>query len=108
MKTLIYTLIFVLFSCNGEKNVDKSETIFNNNIDIIKRYNEGETIKGTGLDDSVMFLEELTNIKSEMTEGIVLLRTPTEENLKAWEEWYKKNKEKLFWDENDQKVKLKE
>ena len=86
----------------------KAEIAFNDNIKVVEKYLQGETIKGTGLDDSVIFFEELTNIKSNIFEGIDKLLDPTEKNLQDWKDWYKKNKHLVYWDEREQKVKLKD
>lgn len=109
MKKVIYLLLlFVVCSCIGQQEPNKSQVIFKSNIKVIERYLNEETIKGTGLDDSVTFFEELTKIKSNIFEGIDKLSDPTEKNLQDWKGWYKINKTKLYWDEKEQMVKVKE
>ena len=109
MKKVIYLLLlFVVCSCMGEQESNKSQVTFKSNIKVIERYLKGETIKGTGLDDSVTFFEELTKIESNIFEGIDKLSDPTEKNLQDWKDWYKINKTKLYWDEKEQMIKIKE
>ncbi len=55
-KTIYLILVVVAFACKEQKQVEnKAKTIFNNNVRVIEKYLKGETIKGTDLDDSVVF-----------------------------------------------------
>ncbi len=108
-KTIYLILVIVIFACTNQKQVEnRAQAIFNNNILVIEKYLKGETIEGTGLNDSVLFLEGLTGIKSDIFEGIDKLLDPTEKNLQDWKNWYKNNKNLIYWDEKEKKVRLKE
>jgi hypothetical protein len=103
MKKILCILLLII---SGNFYSQNAQKIFDENLNIIERFRNGETIPGTGLDDAVKFLEEITSIKSfvdQQFDGIII---PTEKNLKSWKKWYEKNKELLYWDENSKKVKV--
>lgn len=110
MKTVYYFLILLIvtLSCNTRLSQEK-EAIdkFESKLHILERYFNEETVKGNGLDEAIMFLEQLTNIKSDIGDGYEDIKTPTIKNLNDWQDWYKENKHLLYWDDQEQKVKVK-
>lgn len=104
-----YTLIFavILYSCNvGFSQNDKAINIFETNLEVLERYFNEETIEGGQLDKSIIFFEDLTGIKSDIGDGYDDIRTPTIENLNQWKDWFKRNKDKLYWNQQEQKIKI--
>jgi hypothetical protein len=65
--------------------------------------------RGSGeiLDNAILFIESLTNIKSDFIPGKEIMLVPSDKNLIDWKKWFKRNKKYLYWDEKEQKVKLK-
>lgn len=55
---------------------------------------------------SVEFLEKLTQVKSKAIEQRDFFYNPSKQNIKDWKKWFRKNKESLYWDENEHKLKL--
>lgn len=48
--------------------------------------------------NTVIFLERLTNLKSNLFEGYDPLYEPSRENYEDWKSWFKLNKAKLYMD----------
>lgn len=105
-------LIFILFSsmsCSSRnfKQNNNAQNEYLLNIEIIEKFiKENGTNNAETLDNAVLFLEKITNIKSEKYEGFELDYFPNEQNLKDWKNWYSKNKNFLYWDKNENKVKV--
>ncbi|MCL9807730.1 hypothetical protein NAT51_19595 [Flavobacterium amniphilum] len=108
MKHFFFLLGFVLISCKSVKeNRTISNQIFSYHIGVIENYvNIGYTDNTTCLDNSIVFLESITKIQCDSQDQRVILYTPSKRNLKSWKNWYKSNKSKLYWDENDRTVKV--
>jgi hypothetical protein len=49
-------------------------------------------------------MEELTSIPSKAHGGYLGKLKPTQGDLIIWEQWYSRNKDKLYWDEDDHKI----
>lgn len=56
---------------------------------------------------SYQFLEEITGVKGDVDQQLVVFYTPSKENLRDWKKWFRKNKHKIYWDAGKQKVKIK-
>lgn len=105
----IITLLFSISNCssNNFKQNNKAQSEFLLNIKIIEKFILDKGTNNTEiLDSAVLFLERITNIESEKYEGFELYYFPNEQNLKDWKDWYKKNKKRLYWDEKENKVKV--
>jgi len=111
IKYLIFFLI-IFNSCKSfdfsDNNYTKSQKIYIKNIKLIDDYvlHEKAIKNGIDLESAVKFLEKLTDIKSDVDDFEFMIE-PSEKNLKQWKKWFKKNKEKLYFDEKEQKVKIK-
>lgn len=106
MKLSIYLFVLLIFfGCKSVVTQNNPNQIFEAHLKIIEKLLNEETVEK--LEPSVKFLEEITGIKSEVDIGVELLSFPTEQNLKDWKSWYKKNKSSLYWDDKEQKVKVK-
>lgn len=105
MKKIYFIFLLVITtSCKSYTSFNNSRKIFKSHIKVIERLFKGDTINN--LEESIKFLEEITNIKSEINPGFVNTFEPSEETLKKWKFWYKKNKRFLYWDEYEKKVKV--
>jgi hypothetical protein len=110
MKKAIY-LIFILFAninFGQVQSINKAQQIYLENLKIINEFiaNKGDINDGEIVDNSIDFLEEITKIKSDFIPAYEIIYTPSEQNLKDWKNWYKKNKKLLYWDEEENKVKV--
>ncbi|MCF6350833.1 MAG: hypothetical protein L3J23_07375 [Flavobacteriaceae bacterium] len=109
----IYLLIFLIItlSCKSfdfnNQNYTKSQNIYVENIKLIDGYVLHEKVieNGIDLENAALFLEKLTGIKSDVDDFEFMI-DPSEKNLKKWKKWFKRNKEKLCFDEKEQKVKV--
>lgn len=107
-----FLLLLILLSnvcCSSCKKQDyKAQKEFLLRLEIIEKFliDKG-TNNGEILDSAVVFLENLTNVKSDFIPGKEITLVPSEQNLKDWKKWFKRNKMKLYWDEKEQKVILK-
>lgn len=107
MKKTIYFILFIyISSCKCLKPNNKAQEDYLFHIKKIENLFEGH--KTSDLDKSVLFLEGLTGVMSEVNNGIEILYEPTKQNLRDWKKWYNRNKDKLYWDEKEQKVKLRQ
>ncbi len=105
----LLTCICVLLSTISCKSItaqNDPQKIFQEHIKVIECLLKGEEVHN--LKSTVEFLEETTDIKSEVDFGWEIMYSPTDQNLKDWKDWFKKNKNRLYWDEKEQKVKVKE
>lgn len=107
-----FLLIFILIlntSCSSHsKQNNKAQIEFLLKLEIIEKFLiEKGTNNGEILDNAILFIESLTNIKSDFIPGKEIMLVPSEKNLNDWKKWYKRNKKCLYWDEKEQKVKLK-
>lgn len=111
MNRIIILTVVILFSCNSIKTqkFNKAQIVYLEKLNFIELYNEGKIEPSfKDLKEVAFFFEEITNIKADIYESIDSFIDPSEQNLKDWKEWYKNNKERLYWNEEEQKVKLKE
>ncbi len=108
-----YILLILMFPtlifCSGSKQtIDyKACGFFESNILLVKNYHEQKEVDGNKLEVARIFLEKTTQIESEADFGFDGAYPPTENDLKKWETWYKENKHLLYWDDQEQKVKVK-
>jgi hypothetical protein len=109
MKKCVYLcVVLTLCGCKSIHAQQRPQLFFEENLKTIEKFLGGEQIQGTKLMDSAIFLQQVTNIKSDMYQGFDEFYTPSEHNLKDWKKWYKKNKDKLYWDEEEQTVKVRQ
>lgn len=109
VKEVIYTFIsvFLLVGCKPSmvSSQDKVESVYKTNIAIVENFIKvGFIEEESTLSNSIVFLEQLTKIKSDFKDQFQMFYTPTIQNLKDWKKWFKENKQKLYWDEKENKV----
>lgn len=110
-KLLLFFFVTAFFSCktNSQSVIDKKAcSHFESQFSIATTYSklEGTVIK-EDTDEVIHFLEMITEIESEAELGYSGYDPPTENDLKKWQDWYKENKHLLYWDDQEQKVKVK-
>ncbi len=106
-------LMFILMivscrSATAQVNTHSPQRIFEEKIVIIERFFTDAYTDGKKITEAAKFLEDVTGIKSDIDYGEPPLISPSKNNLKDWKAWYKKNKKLLYWDEKEEKVKVKE
>jgi hypothetical protein len=105
MKASIYiSLLLLIVSCKSTLSQNSPQKIFQNHISVVEQLLKGEEV--SNLKTTIEFLEEITNIKSEVDIGWEIMYSPSEQNLKDWKTWYRNNKKLLYWDEKENKVKV--
>lgn len=113
MKNIIYlALTFFITSCVSTINIyddfeTKSQEVYLSHLKKVEYYNNGKTIE-KGLEESVKFLQRITNVSSEIHEGIDYFLSPNKYNLEDWKTWYRLNKKSLYWNAKLKKVNVKE
>jgi hypothetical protein len=105
-KSILFILFVIFYSC---KTIDCNDTKACNFY--LEKYNRVENYCNKNFVDTIdnadiIFIVELTKIMPDYIEGIDIVYTPSRKNLKDWKKWYDKNKDMLYWDEIEQKVKL--
>ncbi|WP_109436434.1 hypothetical protein [Aquimarina sp. AU119] len=105
---LMLTLIFAI-SCKSDQQAEKIDQDINEKMKFIEDFVnfKSDTVDGEKLYSIISFFEQLTDIKSDVTESYDPIYQPTQENLKNWQDWYKENKHLLYWDDQEQKIKVK-
>lgn len=110
---ILFFGIFTLMSCKafdkGENsNTSKTDSLFLVHFEVLDSIASNDFIDSTLICiESIQFMEFNTGISSS-TDGNYFGKTSfTKNDLKAWHDWYIRNKEKLFWDEKETKVKFK-
>ncbi len=104
---LKYLFIF-LFIFGQNINAQNSPRIFELNLGMISNYlhiQGGKNIKQERIQEAVDFLEEITKIKCD--KNLETVREPSERNYIDWKNWLEINKERIYWDEKQKKIKLK-
>ncbi len=101
-------IIVLLFSILAVGCLDKKACdIYNNNLALVKDGIEGK--KGVDfrrVSDALDFFENLTGVKSTANVNYVGRFKPGKDDYRNWAAWYEKNKNRLYLDEKDGKVKL--
>lgn len=101
-------MFYFLFSCKSVKCFDlKACNDFNNVYVRIENYYKGAPNSFLKSED-VKLMTRLTNIEPDYDDNIIIDYIITKNNLKDWRNWYNKNKNRLYWDEIENKVKVKE
>ncbi len=110
-KMLFLLIVTAFFSCkiNSQTDIDKKAcTYFKSQLSIAIAYSKLDgTIIKEDIDKVIYFLELITAIESEAELGYSGYDPPTENDLKKWGNWFKENKHLLYWDDQEQKVKVK-
>ena len=107
-KSLLYFVFVIICSCKTVDCVDTKACDY-----FLATYKRLEVFSNSDSDGTidnadVVFIIRLTKIMPDYIEGIDIIYTPTKQNLRDWKKWYNKNKHKLYWDEKEQKVKLRQ
>ncbi len=103
---LFVMLMALLFISCVDKKACK---IYVQNLEIIKeRLDNKQGQNLMQVDAAITFLEKLTSIRSESNGNYVGRFDPTTHDYDQWLKWFKINNSKIYWDEKDQKVKVKD
>lgn len=100
----ILLLFFVVFVSTTVYSQNAKE-VFLVHLDMYENYKKGkydnQVLDMTTFLDANKFMESVTGIKSNSLFA-------SDEIVKDWRAWFEKNKEKLYWDKKEEKVKVKE
>lgn len=102
MKTFFAILLLISTSSCNKNQTNEACIIFEKHLKVVEEFVnvENEKIDGEILDESILFLENLTGIKSSFTENYEPIKLPTKEDWIKWKNWYVKNKSKIMLDSN--------
>lgn len=111
LNVLVAILAFFCFSCNPKLTKtqvnNKAQDVFINKVKVVELFLKEQYIEEyKDLEEAIDFFQETTNIQSDVKYQVEKFYTPTEKNLQDWKNWYKINKDLLYWDEKEQKIKL--
>lgn len=95
---------FLIFSSSFAQN---AKQIFRQKLNLVENYQKGKETVIDELKASAKFLTEITKIQFEVFDSYEMSDVTSKKNLKDWKKWYSKNKNKLYWDDIDRKVKVK-
>lgn len=107
MRCTLVIFVFFMFSCKtlnsqNKKACNEFLLIYNSLVEF-----KENNYTGVIFNSDVRKLVELTGVNCEYIEGIDIVYRPSEQNLSDWKSWYEINKNKLYWNEIDKKVKFK-
>jgi len=98
-------MISLLVSCN----VQKASELVERNLHIIKmKVNNDSTLNLNDVEPAIIFLEQTTGIQSESNGNYIGRYQPTLNDYNKWLNWFEKNRDRLYWDDDHQKVKVKQ
>ncbi|WP_339886782.1 hypothetical protein [uncultured Flavobacterium sp.] len=112
MKRFVFIYLLIFISCSsitqGTSNLDikKGRKEYKNYVRQIKKPNY--PINMDSLDFPVEKLYKLTKVKSNYTEQFVSFPSPSKENIEDWENWYKLNKNNIYFDSKYKVIKVTE
>ena len=104
--TLLLLLIFTStfsFAQQEPKHIFESHLL---NIKKVIFAPDGQIISDDDYLFSIQFLEDITGIKSDVTQTFEQIKKPSKKNLRAWKRWFKENKNNLYWDEKVNRIKV--
>ncbi|WP_315824066.1 hypothetical protein [Paraflavitalea speifideaquila] len=106
---ILILLCFLFIVCKGiSQNNQRACSEVENRLNIIQNFVEGKEIDSTlRRAEAVAFMEKLTKIESESPFIAESKSNPTKIDFDKWSNWYKQNKEKLYWDKRNKKVSVK-
>jgi hypothetical protein len=105
----MHKILIIVFIFLTQYPIDKRacET-FATNLNLIKASVEKKDgIDAAKVSQAIIFLEQITSIKSQSDGNFFGRFNPTAEDYNNWNTWFKKNKAKLYWDYKENKVKVK-
>ena len=100
-------LITTTLSCDSKSNNKKAKEMFLKNMTLLKRSVNGRDFIHKDTSKAIKEMEELTSIPSKAHGNYFGKLSPTQGDLIIWESWYKVNQDKLYWDDENHKVKVK-
>ena len=103
-----YLLLFIFLSFFPlRKQNSVACQVYKKNLAIIKaRLDDKKDINLMNVYGAILFFERLTDIRSHSPGGAAGQFDPTNEDYINWSNWFNKNQSKLYWDHNQQKVKI--
>lgn len=108
-KLLLILSLLMVVSCRSlSDEEDMANRVFLYHLSVIESFvNIGYIDEVSALARSYEFLEGITGIKGDVEEQKELFYTPSKENLRDWKRWLRNNRQKIYWDAGEQKVKIK-
>ncbi len=106
---ILILLCFFFIGCKGiGQDKQRAYSEIEKRLNVIKNFVEGKEIDSTlSRAEAVAFMEKLTKIESESAFIAESKLNPTKADYDNWNNWYEKNKEKLYWDKRNKKVLIK-
>ncbi len=99
------TLFISFFYIN--LNAQNAKEIFLENLAVFEELDKGGSVNLNSIYESREFLIDITGITYQMENTFDMPKLPPTETIEEWKSWYDKNKEKLYWDKKEKKVKVK-
>jgi hypothetical protein len=100
-------LTTMAFSCDSKSDNKKAKEMFLKNLTLLKRSVNERNFSLKDTPKAIKEMEELTSIPSKTHGNYFGKLSPTQGDLIVWENWYKKNQDNLYWDEEDHTIKVK-
>ena len=109
MKKTQFVLLILLIFFSFNLSAQNPQEIFLENLTAFENLQKDEnaSISLNMVYEAREFLIELTGISYEMEKSFDMPIFPPDKTLKEWRTWFELNKEKLYWDKKDKKVKAK-
>ena len=109
----IFYIIALILSLLSYKSISqtydkKAQSVFNMNLTIVENYFiVGYVEDYSCLNRAIDFLEKISEIKCNVPAEYLTRYEPTNKNIQDWKTWFNRNKNKIYWDDKENKVKIK-
>jgi hypothetical protein len=107
MKKLGYMLLLLTLALSTDLKAQNAQELFRKNLSVFDDIEKGKSFSLNMIYESRAFLIDLTGIKYQMEKEFEMPIFPPKKTIKEWKNWFEKNKNNLYWDDSDKKVKLK-
>jgi len=101
------------FFCMSEQaRTQKAQKEFLKYLDIVEKTETHKPADPNKFYDAVDFLEEVTDIRGHREHTYIgttyIDFSVVREDFQQWKDWYEKNKDRLYWDERQKKIIVRE
>ncbi|MDB5157908.1 MAG: hypothetical protein JWR50_2615 [Mucilaginibacter sp.] len=103
--SLLLSLSFLLAGCR----VQKASKLIEEKLYIIEqKVRHDSTLNFNEIEPAILFLEQTTGIRSESNGDYIGRYQPTLNDYKKWKNWFELNRDRLYWDSQEQKVRVRD
>jgi len=105
---LIFCLFIFVYSCKSyDYRVIKAQDEYKKDLSVVKMFINEKVIKNASdLNKACKSLSDLSTIEPHKDESFEFSISPTKGNYIDWKQWYKDNKNFIFWNDKNNKIEI--